>query len=240
VTDTPPPGPGAPAPGSEPPTTHAPEPPGAFVPEPPAAGAFPAPATPPAGTRLPPTSAHGYPVWPANVPAMLPPLPAPPGAYPVTVAYEPVTGTPYGLVYPQVRPVTSGAAIGSLAAGIASIVVGLGMTCLGLIGSGRGWGTFAAGAFAILAVLFALGAVWVGTLTLRAIRQLAWPYGPGVVGPGMMPTGSMRYGAPGGAVVAGAAGLGGAGMAVAGRICGWIGFGLTVLGFLGVVLASTS
>jgi hypothetical protein len=56
----------------------------------------------------------------------------------------------------------------------------------------------------------------------------------------MMPTGSLRYGAPGGSVVAGAGGLGGSGMAVAGRICGWIGLALTVLGFLGVLLVSIS
>jgi hypothetical protein len=223
VTEIPPPDPGAAGPGSESPTAYG----------------TPEPLTmPPAGPPAPVSG--GYPVWPANVPTMLPPLPAPPGAYPVTVTYEPVTGTPYGLLYPRVRPVTSGAAIGSLAAGIASIVVGLSMTCLGLIGSSRGWGAFAAGAFAILAVLFALAAVWVGTLTLRVIRQPAWPFGAGVVGPGMMPVGSTRYGVSGGPLATGTVGFGGASMAVAGRVCGWIGFGLTLVGFLGVLLASAA
>jgi len=192
----------------------------------------------------------------------LPPLPAPPGSYPVGVSYEPVPGTPYGLVYARVRPVTSGAAIGALAAGIASIIVALAMSCLGLLGSSRGWGPLAAGAFAILAVVFGIAAVWVGTVTLRAIRTPAWPYGWGVVGPGMVPPGAVRYGALGaGAPVAvtgaptasagtqpagadlggfGASGLGGAGMAAAGRVCGWVGFGLTGLGYLGVLLASLS
>jgi hypothetical protein len=171
----------------------------------------------------------------------------------VVVSYEPVAGTPYGLVYASVRPVTSGAAVGALAAGIASIVVALSMTCLGLLGSGPGWGALAAGAFAILAVVFGVAAVWVGTVTLRAIRRPTWWQVLGAVVPGaalpggpasgMVPGGAGAGGAGAGGPGAGGAGAGGvvaggAGMAAAGRVCGWVGFGLTGLGFAAVLLAS--
>src|SRR5436190_20157658 len=42
---------------------------------------------------------------------------------------EPVPGTPYSLVYPEVPPIVCGPAVGSLVAGIGSIVVSLLVGC---------------------------------------------------------------------------------------------------------------
>ena len=49
----------------------------------------------------------------------------------------PVPGTEFGLVQLRVVPITSGLAIGSLIAGIASILVSFLVLCFGLAGSQR-------------------------------------------------------------------------------------------------------
>ena len=121
----------------------------------------------------------------------------------------PVAGTPYALAYPQVPPITSGPAIGSMVAGIASILVGLVMTCLGLSGARAGWGALVAGAFAILSLLIGAAAIGVGTAARRIIRRAA------------------------GTVT-------GRGMATAGLACGWVGAGLSVLGFAGALAATAA
>jgi len=107
----------------------------------------------------------------------------------------------------KVPTVTSGLAIGSLIAGIASIGVALGMVCLGLAGASAGWGALVAGAFAILSLLLGIAAVAFGRSAKRTIRASA---------------GSMS----------------GAGIATGGMTCGWIGVGLSVLGFLGTLAAT--
>ena len=56
-----------------------------------------------------------------------------------------VTGTGFGLVQFQVAPITSGLAIGSLVAGIASILVSLAVVCFGVAGAQEGWGGWVAG-----------------------------------------------------------------------------------------------
>lgn len=227
--DPTPDGPGHPTPEA-PPVPLRPQIPAWPTPEPPVVPAWSA-AEPPVVPGWPAEPAGPRQAWPAAGhpaawmgPVMLPPLPAPPGAYPVPVAYEPLSGTPYGLVYVRVRPVTSGAAVAALAAGIASIVVALVMSCLGLAGTEEGWGTLAAGAFAILSALFAGAAIWVGTVAVRAIRRTGWT------------PATRTYAAAGGF---GAPDVtGGGGMAGAARVCGWVGLGLTCLGFAGVLLAS--
>lgn len=152
----------------------------------------------------------------------------PPGSAPPTIRFEPVPGTPYGLAYVQVAPVTSGPAAGALAAGIASIVVALVMLCLGLAGAGPGWGALVAGAFAILAALFGVAGVAVGTATARRIP-------PPV--PLMAP---MGYGMPWATPPLRDGGVGGRGMAVAGRVCGYVGVGLAVVGFVLVLVAAAT
>jgi hypothetical protein len=118
-----------------------------------------------------------------------------------------VGGTPYAFGYVKVPPVTAGLAIGALIAGIASILVGLGMVCLGLSGASDGWGALVAGAFAILSLLLGVAAVLFGRSASRMIRR-------------------------------GAGTIKGSGMATAGMVCGWVGVGLSVLGFLGALAAT--
>jgi hypothetical protein len=101
---------------------------------------------------------------------MAPPPPPPlPGFGPVRI--EPVAGTDFGLAYARVAPVKSGPAIGSMIAGIASLVVVLVEVCLGLAGSSNGWGALVAGAFAILAFLLGVGAIGGGLPARRTIRN---------------------------------------------------------------------
>ncbi|MET8232578.1 hypothetical protein ABZS77_18100 [Micromonospora sp. NPDC005298] len=90
---------------------------------------------------------------------------------------EAVPGTPYGVVYLDVPPVTSGLAVGALVAGIASVLVSLLVICFGVAFANEG-GVWASGAFAVLGVLSGVGAVVAGLLGRRQIRR---PSGPPAV-----------------------------------------------------------
>jgi hypothetical protein len=138
----------------------------------------PAPFPGPAGGA--PAAPQGYapaagPGW--GVPAgggwgAMPPPPREPVRPPKRV--DPVPGTPFGLVYLDVPPVTSGLAVGSLVAGVASILVSLLVACFGI--GGRNWGgAWAAGAFTVLGVLAGVAAIVAGSLGLRQIRRPAPP-----------------------------------------------------------------
>lgn len=96
-----------------------------------------------------------------------------------------VRGTPFGVAYPLVQSTPSGPSIGSLIAGIASVLVSLIVTCLGVSGAADGWGPAAGGAFAALAVFLGLGAIGLGVFGMRQIRLA----GRGVTGKGMAITG---------------------------------------------------
>lgn len=82
-----------------------------------------------------------------------------------------VDGTEYGLVQLQVAPVTSGLAIGSLIAGIASVLVSVLVLCFGVAGSADSWGGWVAGAFTLLAVLIGGGALTLGLVARRQIKR---------------------------------------------------------------------
>ena len=84
---------------------------------------------------------------------------------------DPVAGTEYGLLQLQVAPATSGRAIGSLIAGIGSILASVLVLCFGLLGSADGWGGWVAGAFSLLSVLIGGGAVALGVIAVRQIRR---------------------------------------------------------------------
>ncbi|MEU4775296.1 hypothetical protein [Micromonospora sp. NPDC023644] len=90
---------------------------------------------------------------------------------------DPVAGTPFGVVHLDVPPVTSGLAVGSLVAGIASTLVALLVICVGAVGGVDGGvdGAWAAGAFTVLGVLAGAGAVVAGLLGMRQIRRPAAP-----------------------------------------------------------------
>jgi hypothetical protein len=152
-----------------PPGWVAPGYPPAYQPQPPAFQPAPAPpgfqplSAPPGFQPAPPSyHATGYPPPPPVVMA---------GSGPVPVS--PVPGTPFGVVYPAVPPTASGAAVGSLVAGIASGLVSLGVSCFGIAGAQPGWGAAVSGAFAILATFLGLGAIGFGVGALRQVRREA-------------------------------------------------------------------
>ena len=137
----------------------------------------PRPPYPPAPHGPPP---YGPPPAPYGMPYGFVPPPPPP---PVSAGWEPervdqVTGTAFGLVHVRVAPVTSGAAIGSLIAGIVAILVSFAVLCFGLAGAGEGWGGWVAGAFTLLSLLACTGAV---VAALAARRQIAASAQPGRV-----------------------------------------------------------
>ncbi len=111
-------------------------------------------------------------------------------------------GTEFGLVQLRVEPITSGLAIGSLMAGIGSILVSLLVVCFGLAGASEGWGGWVAGAFTLLCVAAGGGAVALGVVSRRQIRRSGQ-------------TGQVRFT--------------GAGLGMAGIVCGSIGAGIALL-----------
>jgi len=88
---------------------------------------------------------------------------------------DPLPGTPFGLVHLQVAPVFSGPAVGSLVAGIASILLSVLVFCFGAAGANEGWGVWAAVAFAILTTLVGAGGVVVGLFARRQIARVPPP-----------------------------------------------------------------
>jgi hypothetical protein len=115
---------------------------------------------------------------------------------------DPVAGTEYGLLQVRVAPAVSGRAIGSLIAGIGSILVSVLVPCFGVAGSADGWGGWVAGAFSLLSVLIGGGAVALGLIAERQIRRPA-------------PDGRLHFT--------------GRGTAIAGISCGTAGAGIALL-----------
>jgi hypothetical protein len=98
------------------------------------------------------------------------PLP-PPVRFPSPVRVDPVPGTPFGVAILGTRPIVTGLASGSLAAGIGSFLVSLVVAFFALIGASAGWGPLAAGAFAVLAAVIGVGSLVLGLLALRQLRR---------------------------------------------------------------------
>ena len=126
---------------------------------------------------------------------------------------EPVPGTEFGLVRLRVAPITSGRAIGSLIAGIASILVATLVLCFGVAGSAQGWGGIVAGAFALLGALAGSGAIVAGLIARRQIN-------------GSGQSGRVRFT--------------GRGIAIAGISCGGAGVGIAALTLLLVLVLQSS
>jgi hypothetical protein len=82
-----------------------------------------------------------------------------------------VPGTDFGLAYFTVPPTMSGQAVGSLVAGIASILVSMVVGCFGFAGARDGWGPLVGGAFAILAALAGGAAVGLGWFALGQVKR---------------------------------------------------------------------
>lgn len=136
-------------------------PPGLRAPTPDPWARPPAPSGP-AGT--PPTATPGW----GPLPMVSPPPPRDALGQPRRV--DAVPGTPFGVVHLDVPAVTSGLAVGSLVAGIVSILVSLLVVCVGMAGA-DGDGAWAAGAFTVLGALTGAGAVGAGLLGLRQISR---------------------------------------------------------------------
>ncbi|MBM2619151.1 hypothetical protein JIG36_26725 [Actinoplanes sp. LDG1-06] len=111
-------------------------------------------------------------------------------------------GTEFGLVQLRVEPITSGLAIGSLIAGIGSILASFLVLCFGVAGSASGWGGWVSGAFTLLSVLVGGGAVAIGIVARRQVRRSGQ-------------TGQVRFT--------------GAGLGMAGMVCGSCGAGIALL-----------
>src|SRR5437762_2848865 len=125
--------PGSPSPASGPPPGLPPS----FGPPPPSYGPHPPSyEAPPPAYGAPPPPVSGGPLYgppPAGYP-YLPPPPLPPvlprgvpRLRPVRI--DPVPGTPYGIAIPALSPTVSGLAVGSMVAGIGSILVSLAVLC---------------------------------------------------------------------------------------------------------------
>lgn len=112
--------------------------------------------------------AGAYPGAPG--PYAVAPVPPRPDVRTGPVRVEPVPGTEFGLAIASVPPTFSGQAIGSLVAGIASIVVSLVVGCFGIAGGGEDWGVLVSGAFAILAGLLGLAGVGLGLVAVRLVK----------------------------------------------------------------------
>ncbi|MBB4738825.1 hypothetical protein BJY16_002284 [Actinoplanes octamycinicus] len=82
-----------------------------------------------------------------------------------------MSGTDFGLLQLRVVPITSGLAIGGLAAGIGSILVSILVICFGFGGAG----SWVAGAFTLLSVLAGGGAVAASLIAMRQIRRSGMP-----------------------------------------------------------------
>lgn len=113
------------------------------------------------------------------------PVPPSPALAP-SMRVDVVQGTPFGVAYPTVQSTPSGPSIGSMIAGIASVLVALFATCLGVGGAKNGWGPAASGAFTALGVFLGLGAIGLGVYGTRQIRRAA---GRVITGRGMAITG---------------------------------------------------
>jgi hypothetical protein len=84
-----------------------------------------------------------------------------------------VPGTEFGVMYLGVPALQSGLAIGSLVAGIGSILVSFVVACFGLAGGQAGWGPAISGAFVVLATIIGGAAIALGVLGLRQVRRSA-------------------------------------------------------------------
>lgn len=124
----------------------------------------------PPAIPVPQVAAPGYAPPPLPYPPSVPPPPR--GARPLRpVRIDPVPGTHFGIAYPELHPTVSGLAVGSMVAGIGSVMVSLLVGCFGLTGAQRGWGALVAGAFTVLAVAVGAGALGTAFAALRQIRR---------------------------------------------------------------------
>jgi hypothetical protein len=152
-------------------------------------GAPPAPAPPFRQPYAPRPYPPGFAAGPGGYyPPGFPPPPAAPSRV------EPVPGTDFALAYFSVPPTVSGQAVGSLVAGIASVLVSFVVGCFGVTGARAGWGPLVGGAFAVLAAAAGIAAIGLGWFSRGQVARA----GGRLVGRGMATAG----------IVCGAVGLG--------------------------------
>ncbi len=128
-------------------------------------------------------------------------MPAP-VSYPAPVRIEAMPGDPFGVaILPGPRAV-SGVAIGSMVAGIGSLLVAIVVWCFGLMGAEEGWGGIVSGAFCALSVLLGVAACALGGFSLRQMRRQAGMSGKGMAITGLICGGVGIIGAISGLVLA--------------------------------------
>jgi hypothetical protein len=186
-----------PRPSAEPPVAQQPPHPApVFANQPPQPVAVPQPV----GAAHAQPAGYPPPQWGRPAVAAVPPPPREAWLAPRRV--ETIPGTNFAVVHLGVPPTTSGLAIGSLVAGIGSVLVSLVVACFGLAGASAGWGAWVAGAFALIAGLAGAAGVVLALLGMRQIRR---------------PVNGIRFA--------------GRGVAISGLVCGAVGLALTLLGF---------
>ena len=130
------------------------------LPPPPPQPAYPGYPGPQMGPQIrPPVAPPGYGVQPAG------------GGTALAMRVDLIEGTQFGVAYPAVPPTPSGPAIGSMVAGIVSILISFVVCCFGITGSTDGWGPAVSGAFAVLAAFIGGGAIGMGLFAARQIRR---------------------------------------------------------------------
>lgn len=135
--------------------------------------------TPPSGPadQIPVLATPPVPPVPPVMPGVgrPPPPPVPPpagGPWRPPKRIEPVPGTPFAVAYLDVPQTTSGPAIGSLVAGIGSLLVTVLVGCFGLIGAQADVGALVGGAFAVLALAMGAAAIALGLVGMRQVRRV--------------------------------------------------------------------
>ena len=136
---------------------------------PPPYGGLPGSYGPPPPFGGPPPPFGGPPPPFGGPPPVYPPAPV----LPAPTRVDPVPGTSFGVAYFGVAPTVSGQSIGSLVAGIGSILVFTLVACFGFTGAQAGWGPLVAGAFAVLAAIMGAAAVGLGLFGRRQVRLAA-------------------------------------------------------------------
>ena len=152
---------------------------------------------------------------PAYRPAPVPPPPPESIRRPIRV--EPVPDTPYGLAIFGAPPIVSGPAVGSLVAGIASVLVSLVVSCFALAEfsateSEAGTGALVGGAFAVLAGCLGGAGIGLGLAGMRQARRAKATDTP----------------------------VTGRGMAIGGLVCGAVGLTIAACSIGAAVLAALS
>jgi hypothetical protein len=172
--------------------------------------------------RPAPAGSPAAPPQPAYRPAPVATVPPPKDAIRQPIRIEPVPETSFGLAIYGAPPTVSGPSIGSLVAGIASILVSMAVSCAALVElsataedstTNPGSGALFGGAFAALAGFLGIAGIGLGLAGMRQTKRAA---------------------------LAADGAVSGRGMAIAGLVCGAVGLGIAACSLGIAVLVAVS